>query len=168
MAETVTVLTDPLLHSLQQEKLILLSTIDLETGSPTMNAISWIYPVDSETLRFAVDQRSRLIANMQNNALVTLTLIGSGSVHAIYGHAQVAADTLEGVPFKLTCFEVKITAVRDAMFYGARISVEPEFEKTYDKRAAEKLDNQVFAAMKKSLGIMPMAFCTQWDITCYL
>jgi hypothetical protein len=36
------------------------------------------------------------------------------------------------------------------MFYGARLSATPEYEKTYDKRAADKLDGQVFAAMKKA------------------
>jgi hypothetical protein len=36
------------------------------------------------------------------------------------------------------------------MFYGARLSVVPDYEKTYDKRAADKLDGQVFAAMRKA------------------
>jgi len=57
---------------------------------------------------------------------------------------------LDGVPFKLSCFDIHVEQVRDAMFYGSRLSVAPEYEKTYDKRAAEKLDNQVFAAMKKA------------------
>jgi hypothetical protein len=150
MAETITALPEQLYTALQKESFALLSTIDFETGTPNMNAISWMYAKDPRTIRFAVDQRSRIVSNISSNALVNLTYIGAGSVHAIYGVGKVVTDVLDEVPFKLTCFDIEITAVRDAMFYGARISTEPEYEKTYDKRAAEKLDGQVFEAMKKA------------------
>ncbi len=150
MAETVTALSESLLSELQKEKFVMLSTIDAETGAPTISAISWIYAVSPEKLRFALDQRSRLIANIKQNPLVTIAFFAAGTVHAVYGKASIVTDALEEVPFKLTCVDVAIDAVRDAMFYGARISVEPEYVKTYDKRAAEKLDNQVFSAMKKA------------------
>lgn len=150
MAETITVLSEQLFEQLQKDAMVLLSTIDHESGAPAMNAISWVYAKDESTVRFAVDGRSRIAANIAANPLVTLTFIGAGSVHAIYGEGQLVTDALEEVPFRLACFDVNITVVRDAMFYGARISVEPEYEKTYDKRAAEKLDTQVFNAMKKA------------------
>jgi predicted pyridoxine 5'-phosphate oxidase superfamily flavin-nucleotide-binding protein len=150
MAENVTALPEQLLSALQKEKLLLLSTIDFETGAPTMSAVSWVYAMSPETIRFAVDARSRLVTNMKNNPLITLTYIGSGSVYAVYGSARIVTDSLEGVPFPLCCVDLQVKSVKDAMFYGARISVEPEYEKTYDKRAAEKLDGQVFAAMKKA------------------
>lgn len=150
MAEAITALTDALRASLQEEKLVLLSTIDSDSGAPTVSAISWVYAPSDKTVRFAIDARSRLVGNLRGNANATVTLFAEGSVHAIYGTAAVVADTLEGVPFKLVCFELAVDAVRDAMFYGARISVEPAYEKTYDQRAAAKLDGQVFDAMKKA------------------
>ncbi|MNR64744.1 hypothetical protein D3C85_1874900 [compost metagenome] len=68
----------------------------------------------------------------------------------MYGKAKLVTDALEDVPFKLVCFDIEIEVIRDAMFYGARLSSQPQYEKTYDQRAAEKLDGQVFAAMKKA------------------
>jgi hypothetical protein len=150
MAEAMTALTEQLISSLQKEKLVILSTIDAETGFPNVNAISWVYAVDPSTIRFAVDARSRIVGNLVQHPKTSLTVFGGGSVYAVYGTAVQKAESLEGVPFKLACFDVKIDVVRDAMFYGARISVEPEYEKTYDKRAAEKLDGQVFDAMEKA------------------
>lgn len=150
MSEKVTQLSEVLFEQLQKEKFVMLHTIDTDSDGPTSSAISWIYAVDDTTLRFAVDQRSRLVANIRKNALVALTVFATGTLHEITGKADVVTEALEEVPFKLTCFDVTIHSVRDAMFYGARISVEPEYEKTYDKRAAEKLDNQVFSAMKKA------------------
>ncbi|OXM86078.1 hypothetical protein [Paenibacillus rigui] len=96
MAETITVLSEPLYAALPNEQFVLLSTIDYESGSPS---------------------------------------------HAIYGRALLAAEASEGAPLKLSCMDIEISMVRDAMFYGSRISVAPEYE--YDKRAAEKLDAQV-------------------------
>ncbi|MCZ8511203.1 pyridoxamine 5'-phosphate oxidase family protein [Paenibacillus filicis] len=150
MAETITALSQQLFDSLQQEAFALLGTVDHESGGPGVNAISWLFAVDEKTVRFAVDARSRIVANIRNNPQVNLTYIGAGSVHAIYGEAALVTEALEEVPFKLACFDIGVTSVRDAMFYGARISCAPEYEKTYDKRAADKLDTQVFHAMKKA------------------
>jgi hypothetical protein len=150
MAEALTALTEQLLSTLQKETLIILNTIDAETGSPNVNAISWVYAVNPTTIRFAVDARSRIVSNLSIEPKATLSIFGGGSVHAVYGKAVLKSEALEGVPFKLACFDVEIDVIRDAMFYGARISVEPEYEKTYDKRAADKLDGQVFEAMKKA------------------
>ena len=150
MAEVMTALPDALFSLLQRETFVLLGTIDYETGAPNVSAISWVYAPNPTKIRFALDHRSRIVKNVKNNARATLTVIGAGTVYSIYGTATVVTDALEGVPFKLTCVDLDIGEVRDAMFFGARITVAPESEKTYDKRAAEKLDRQVFEAMQKA------------------
>lgn len=150
MAEAVTALTDALYTRLQKENFVLLHTVDTEFGGPTSSAISWIYAVNSSKLRFALDARSRLVANLRNQPEASVTLFCGSNVHAVYGRATVIADSLEGVPFALACVDFDISVVRDAMFYGARLSALPEYEKTYDKRAADRLDGQVFEAMRKA------------------
>lgn len=151
MAEELqTELSAELLNQLQSEKLVLLHTIDAETGSPTSNCISWVYAVDAKTIRFAVDKRSRIVGNIEKNEQVALSVFALNTVNELKGKATNKVDALEDVPFKLACIDIELSSLRDTMFYGARISVEPEYEKTYDKRAAEKLDNQVFSAMKKA------------------
>jgi len=149
MAETVArSLNEQLLPLLQKERFVLLSTVDNETGAPNMNAISWIFAPNESSIFFAVDNRSRIVQNIKANEQVTLTLIGGGSVYAIAGNALIETENMEGVPLKLAKVVVSITEVRDVMFYGSRISVEPDYEKTYDKQAAEKLDHQVMSALK--------------------
>lgn len=150
MAEIETQLSEVLYEQLQKEKFVMLHTIDADTKGPTSSAISWVYAVDPNTLRFAVDQRSRIVTNINKTSQVAVTVFASGTVHEIIGKTKAVTDALDDVPFKLTCMDIAIESVKDAMFYGARISTEPEYEKTYDKRAAEKLDGQVFSAMKKA------------------
>ncbi|MCM3040488.1 pyridoxamine 5'-phosphate oxidase family protein [Paenibacillus motobuensis] len=150
MSELVTQLSEPLFNAFQSEMFVLLSTVDVETGGPTSSAISWIYALNPSTLRFAVDHRSRLVNNMKTHPRVTVTLFGVETIYAINGVAEVAQDPLEGVPFKMCCFDMKIDAVRNALFYGAQLASAPTYSKVYDQRAMEKLDNQVFSAMKKA------------------
>lgn len=150
MAETVSQsLSEELFALLQQERFLTLCTIDQETGGPAMSSISWVYAPTHDTLRFAVDNRSRIIANIQKQPKVAVHLIGVGSSYVINGNAAVAMERMAEVPLKLAMVEIKIETVRDIMFYGSRISVDPQYEKTYDKKAAAKLDEQVMTALKK-------------------
>jgi hypothetical protein len=150
MSESVTQLTETLLLQLKSETFVLLNTIDAETGGPTSTAISWIYALNASTLRLAIDHRSRLVENIRSNPMVTITVFGDGKVHAINGRASIALDPLPEVPFKLCCFDISVEAVRNALFYGAQLSSAPQYIKTYDQRASEKLDGQVFSAMQKA------------------
>ena len=142
-------LTKELLPLLQEERYIALSTIDHETGAPNVNAISWVYAKDEKHVRFAVDNRSRIVENIKENGLVTILLIGGGSTYSIAGYAKVTEEKMDNVPLKLALVEITVKEVRDVMFYGSRIVNEPKFEKTYDKEAADKLDRQVMDAMLK-------------------
>lgn len=150
MNEVLTALPEGLLRQLQKETFVLLSTVDQDSGGPANNAISWVYAVDPATIRFAVDARSRIVGNLANNPQASITFFAEGTVYTVYGKAGLVTEALEDVPFKLACYDITIDAIRDTMFYGSRITSEPEYEKKYDKRAAEKLDNQVFDAMKKA------------------
>ncbi|MBM7703363.1 pyridoxamine 5'-phosphate oxidase family protein [Metabacillus iocasae] len=144
-------LIKPLFQALQKERFTTISTVDFETKGPNVSAISWIIAPDMEHIRFAVDNRSRIVKNIEQNDLVVINIIANESCYSISGKANVKCEKMEGVPLKLALLEVEIQEVRDVMFYGSKISVEPAYEKTYDAVAAAKLDNQVIEAMKKGL-----------------
>jgi len=138
-----------LFEALQKERLVTVATIDFETGAPAIHAISWVYAADEKTLRFAVDSRSRLIANMKDNHAVAINLIANESTYTITGEGTILTEHAAGIPLKTAIVEVEISEIRDVMFYGSKIVSEPHYEKTYDLAAAEKLDQQVMAALIK-------------------
>jgi flavin reductase (DIM6/NTAB) family NADH-FMN oxidoreductase RutF len=142
-------LTKPLMQALREERLVLIATTDFETGGPNVSAISWVYAVGEETIRIAIDNRSRIVENIRNLGQVVMNVIANESTYSISGKAVIKEEKMEGVPLKLALVEIAVQEVRDAMFYGAKIVAEPKYEKTYDLRAAKKLDNQVLEAMKK-------------------
>ncbi|MCP1355734.1 pyridoxamine 5'-phosphate oxidase family protein [Aneurinibacillus migulanus] len=151
MAEVVAQsLSQELLALLQDERFAMLSTVNRQSGGPYVSAISWVYASNVSTICFAVNSKSVIVENIQHNSHVVLNVFARGSVYSISGHAHVKAERMENVPLKLTLIEVMIEEVRDVMFYGSRIAVEPHFEKTYDAHAAEKLDNQVMEALKNA------------------
>lgn len=142
-------LIKPLFECLQSERFVTLATVDYQTGGPNVSAISWVFAPSNFVIYFAVDNRSRIVENIKKTSLVVLNLIGNESTYSISGKAVMKVEKLEGVPLKLAVFEVQIDEVRDVMFYGSKISVEPKYEKTYDAVAAANLDHQVMEAMKK-------------------
>ncbi|MDQ0162814.1 pyridoxamine 5'-phosphate oxidase family protein [Bacillus alveayuensis] len=145
-----TVLIEPLFKSLQQEHFVTVATIDYETGAPNVSAISWVYAPDEKRIYFAVDNRSRIVKNIHHHPATVITLITNESTYSISGNAHVKKEKLDEVPLKLALIELNISEVRDVMFYGAKISVEPAYVKTYDEKAAARLDKQVMDVMKKA------------------
>lgn len=145
-----TSLIDPLFDALQQERYVTLATIDHETGAPNVSAISWVYAPDRERVYICVDNRSRIVENIRNHPASALTLWANETTYSINGHAHVKIEKLEGVPLKLALIELRISEIRDVMFYGSKIAQEPTYEKTYDEKAAARLDQQVLDAMKKA------------------
>jgi hypothetical protein len=143
-------LTGALYSELQKERFVTLATIDYETGGPNVSAISWVCAKDENTIRFAVDNRSRIIQNVLNNHLAVINIIANESTYSITGTASVKEERLKDVPLKLALVEININEVRDVMFYGSKIVTEPQYDKTYDKDAAAKLDKQVMEAIKKA------------------
>jgi hypothetical protein len=144
-----TVLVEPLFEALQKERLVTISTVDYETGGPNVSAVSWLFAPSENRILLAVNAKSRIVKNVQKNHDVVVNLIANESVYSIITEASIKEEQLDEVPLNLALLELEIMEVRDVMFYGAKISVEPKFEKTYDIEAAKKLDRQVMDALHK-------------------
>ncbi|MFY4773727.1 pyridoxamine 5'-phosphate oxidase family protein [Metabacillus sp. RGM 3146] len=145
-----TKLIEPLFNAFQKERIVTISTIDHETGAPHVTVISWVYAPDHEHLYAALDSRSRIVENIKKHPAAVINVFVNESAYSVIGHTYIKMEALNGIPLKLSLIELKISEVRDVMFYGSRIKVEPAYEKTYDEKAAAKLDQQVFDAMKKA------------------
>ncbi|UOF89136.1 pyridoxamine 5'-phosphate oxidase family protein [Fodinisporobacter ferrooxydans] len=141
-------LPESLLQFLQGEKLVFVSTIDHETGAPNTTAISWMLAKDAQNIRFAMDPRSRVIANLRKDPRIQVTVPGAGSCFGISGIANIGDDVMNGVSLKMVMVEIQLQEVRDVMFYGGKLSVEPQYEKTYDPKLAKKFDAEIYTALQ--------------------
>ncbi|MGC4375315.1 pyridoxamine 5'-phosphate oxidase family protein [Fictibacillus sp. Mic-4] len=144
-----TELTPELYEFLQGEKLVLLATMDAATKGPNVSAISWVKSYNEKKIRFTVTNNSRIVANIKANPDVVMTVIGLETVYSINGKAKILEETMEGVSLKLSKIEVDIDQVFESMFWGAKITQEPVYEKTYNLKKAKELDEQVYEALMK-------------------
>ena len=143
-------LTQQLFDYLQKERFVLLSTVDFETGGPNVSALSWVLAKNEQTIVFAVDNRSRIIKNINHNNKVVINVIVEESSYSISGDASIQEEKINGIQLPLALIKLNINEVRDVMFYGSKITIQPEYDKTYDLEAASRLDHQVMDAMQKA------------------
>jgi hypothetical protein len=61
----------------------------------------------------------------------------------------VVSDVVEKT-MKLRIVTVEVEAVEDVMFYGGKVSVEPEYVKTYNAELVAKLDEEVYDLLRNS------------------
>jgi hypothetical protein len=142
-------LTEDQMKLFNGETLILLGTIDGDSQTPVINAISWVKAISPDKIRFSVTSSARTLANIKRNPWITLCLIGLETVHSITGECRILSEKMEGVAMPLAKIEVDITGVYDSMFWGAKIVQAPVFEKTYDLAKAKALDEEVYNALVK-------------------
>lgn len=141
-------LSPVLFEDCNKEKLVLLSTLNSETNTPIMNAISWLIALDENTIRFAVDQRSFIVSNIEKSSGASVSVFSNETVYNISGEAKILTKQIPSIPLKLACIELKINEVKNILFYGSKIVTEPEYTKTYDERAAKRLDTAVLNGLR--------------------
>jgi flavin reductase (DIM6/NTAB) family NADH-FMN oxidoreductase RutF len=143
-------LNSELIKLLQGEKIISLITSDVKTGQPDLAMISWVVAnSEGDRINFAIGHNASSARNIQNDPNVTLGVIGAGSCFSIKGNGKVS-EIIEGT-IKIRIVSVEIESVEDVMFYGGKVTKVPEYEKTYNKELAEKLDNEVYGVLRETL-----------------
>lgn len=144
-------LTNELIELLQGEKIVSLVTMNMETGLPDLTMISWVLAEPSgERIHFAIGHNAWSINNLDQNPNLILGIIGAGSCFAIKGKGEVS-EIIEKT-IKLRVVSVKVESVEDVMFFGGEVTTEPQYEKTYNKKLAEKLDNEVYGVLRDAFG----------------
>ena len=146
--EAMARMSDELVQHLQGPQPVLVTTLDAETNWPTNNLITWVRAIDGDTLRLVADATGRVIENIRADGRVLLTVMATGACHCIAGDATVTATQIEGPSLKLGMAEVKVRNVRDVMFWGGKLTAGPTYDVTYGQTTKEKLDRQVFDAMR--------------------
>ncbi|MBM4763545.1 hypothetical protein [Bacillus sp. B15-48] len=136
-------LSNEMMELLQGNSLVMLNAYDAEEGRVLSNALSWVFATDESTIRFAVDHKSRLVKLAALNTEFVFTIIGLNKVYSIYGKSSIKKQLTEEMTLKMSIIEVDIDEIRDITFYGAEITQNPTFRKTYNEKLVKKLDDEV-------------------------
>jgi hypothetical protein len=148
MTLTLDRLSTELASSLQGEKMVSLITVDAETKLPQLSVVSWVYAKpDGTQIKIALGHKASSIDNIRSNPNIILGVIGAGSCFEIRGTGSVS-NIIERT-MKFCVVTIEIEAVENVMFYGGKVSVEPEYEKTYSPELAKKLDSEVYELLRQ-------------------
>ena len=140
-------LNQSLIDLLQGEKIVSLITTDSKTNKPNLSIVSWLVAhQDGKTIKFALGHKAESAFNIENNPELILGVIGAGSCYSINGKGTVS-DVIDKT-MKYRIVTVDVESVEDVIFYGGKITGEPEYEKTYDAELAKKLDDEVYEMLK--------------------
>ena len=141
-------LSQDLIDLLQGEKIVSLVTMDETTKKPHLSIVSWLVAHQGgKTIKFALGHKGTSVSNIQADPEITLGVIGAGSCYSIKGNATIS-DIIEKT-MKYRVVTVEVESVEDVIFYGGKITVEPEYIKTYKKDLAEKLDKEVYEMLNE-------------------
>jgi hypothetical protein len=131
----------------KDERIGFLSTIHTDSGAIQQNAVSWIHGYKPHVLRIAVGSKAQIVANIESNENVNFVFFYEKSILAFQSKGKIITNDIPGVPFPTTLIELETDDLHDIMFYGAEVTQEPIYEKTYNIKAAKKLDEQVYQGM---------------------
>ncbi|AZN40504.1 PNPOx family protein [Paenibacillus albus] len=156
MSESVTVLTDELLYGPPTQlgaPFVLPYMLDTSDDYPTSSNVTQVDAVNRAILRAVrLERHSRPTMNMMASLYedVSIAVFAPGTVQTNHGTAGLVPEAVQEWPHKVAILTREIAFIRDAMADGVSLSAAPGLEKTYNQRAADKLDGQVFAAMRKA------------------
>ncbi|WP_404449781.1 pyridoxamine 5'-phosphate oxidase family protein [Sutcliffiella horikoshii] len=140
-------LNEQLIELLQGEKIVSLITTDKDTKKPNLSIVSWLVAhEDGKTIKFALGHKAESAFNIQENPELILGVVGAGSCFSINGKGSVSEVIDKTMKYRVVTVEVD--TVEDVIFYGGKITQEPDYVKTYDEELAKKLDEEVYALLK--------------------
>ncbi|TYS70816.1 pyridoxamine 5'-phosphate oxidase [Sutcliffiella horikoshii] len=140
-------LSKELVELLQGEKIVSLITTDKDSNKPNLSIVSWLVAhEDGKTIKFALGHKAESAFNIQENPELILGVVGAGSCYSINGKGSVSEVIDKTMKYRVVTVEVE--SVEDVIFYGGKITQEPDYVKTYDEDLAKKLDEEVYALLK--------------------
>ncbi|WP_078429835.1 hypothetical protein [Alkalihalobacterium alkalinitrilicum] len=137
-----------IMEDLNGKSLVNVQAYDKEEDTIISSAVSWVYAIDDQTIRFAIDHKSVLARLAEAETEMVLSLVSGEAAYSIYGKPKLKVAKTEGLSLKLALIEVEVADVRNTTFYGAKIVQKPAFVKTYDEKLVIKLDTEVSEAIK--------------------
>ena len=140
-------LTQEMEELLQGQTLVFCHTYSKSLGKIISTALSWVFAIDSKTVRFAVDCKSKIVEAVNDQSEITLSFVGNGSIYSLSGPSKVRVEKTEEMTLKMAIIEIEVEDLRDITFYGAQITQNPQFIKTYKESLIKKLDNEVKEAI---------------------
>lgn len=118
--EELDTLPEALVQYLSGGKLVTGATIDGE-ARPYMMVMNSAVAVDNHTIRFALDHRTKSLANLRERPAMMLEVIGDGFVFGVRGQARIVKELMANCPVPSALMQLDVEAVKSDLPPGVQI-----------------------------------------------
>lgn len=146
--KTESALTESQMRILNAMSFCVIVTFDDVKRWPVSHAISWVQAPDAETVRFAIASRSYISTLLERERIGSLVFFEGGVTYSLTFSELRRFEPVASPKLQLHFFEASIDEVRNISFYGVHVEP-PTLEKTYDYEVAQRLDEEVRAALSQ-------------------
>lgn len=120
MSNTKTELPETVIQHLKQSNVVMIATTS-EDGSPSMDLLSWLWPMDAKTIRLVISPNFPGGINLAKNGLATLQIIGEKLTYEVCGKVLLVKERCESVKFPETMYDLIVEEVRENMFPASHL-----------------------------------------------
>ena len=153
MSKPKTELPEDAIEHLKQPNVVMIATAS-EDGSPSLDLLSWLWPMDTKTVRLVISPNFPGGINLAQNGLATLQICDDRLTYEVKGKARLVKEQCESVKFPETMYDLIVEDVRENMIPATHLTGPiPYARDEGTEELHEELDDGIYAEMKStSLG----------------
>lgn len=121
MTKIVNELPEALVEHLRQPNVVVVATL-AEDGRPSLDLLSWVWPMDARTVRLVISPHFPGGINMRANGKATLQLIDNDLSYEVRGTTRLVKESCESVRFPEAMFDLTVEEVRANMFPATHLT----------------------------------------------
>lgn len=121
MSKVLSELPEALMEHLRQPNVVVVATL-AEDGKPSLDLLSWVWPMDSKTVRLVISPNFAGGINMLANGKAALQLIDRQTAYEVRGTVRLVKERCDSVRFPETMFDLAVESVKDNMFPATHLT----------------------------------------------
>lgn len=111
MAKKITELPDEVIEHLRGANVVVVATVS-DTGQLAMELLSWVWPMDSKTVRLVISPNFPGGVNLAENGQAALQILDDKLCYEVTGKARLVKERCESVKFPETMYDLIVEGVR--------------------------------------------------------
>jgi predicted pyridoxine 5'-phosphate oxidase superfamily flavin-nucleotide-binding protein len=153
MTKIMKELPETLIEHLRQPNVVVVATL-AEDGKPSLDLLSWVWPMDAGTVRLVISPNFPGGINMRANGKATLQLLDNDLSYEVRGMTRLVKESCESVRFPEAMFDLTVEEVRANMFPATHLTGPIPYARD---AGTEVLHKQLDEAMYGEIRATPMA-----------
>ena len=150
MAKKTSELPDEVMEHLRGANVVVVATVS-DAGQLAMELLSWVWPMDSKTVRLAISPNFPGGVNLAENGKAALQIIGANLAYEVRGATRLVKERCESVKFPETMYDLTVEEVRTNTIPASHLAGSiPLARDEGTEELHKELDEAMYAELKST------------------